>query len=342
MLILKKPTRLDYCQYLLSSQINYTLTNFADHSWHFTHDQLNRFLRDEKMTPRLVWEQTKEQIILSEDGYLLFDDTVSDKNYSFVIELVRRQYSGNAKSVIKGIGIVTCLYVNPELNKFWLIDYRIFAPDEDGKTKLDHAKEMFDLALHSKKLSFRAVLMDTWYATRQLMMHIERSGKLYYCPLQANRQVDEGDGTAINYRRVDSLSWSSEQELSGKNVHVKDFPKGHRVQLFRLVVSKDRTDYVVTNDATQNSTDDTQKVCAIRWKIEQLHREVKQITGLESCQCRKSRIQRNHIACAMLVWCRFKELAYAGGETVYQIKFGQMSDYLIQQLKSPSVKMAFA
>ncbi|KAM3114666.1 transposase [Phormidesmis sp. 146-33] len=25
-------TRLDYCQYLLVSQINYTLTNFADHS----------------------------------------------------------------------------------------------------------------------------------------------------------------------------------------------------------------------------------------------------------------------------------------------------------------------
>ena len=342
MLLLKKPTRLDYCQYLLSSQINYTLTNFADHSQHFTHDQLNRFLKDEKMTPRLIWEQTKEQIILSPNGYLIFDDTVSDKNYSMVMELVRRQWSGNAKSVIKGIGIVTCLYVNPELNQFWLIDYRIFAPAEDGKTKLDHAQEMFDLALHSKELSFCAVLMDTWYATRQLMMHIERSGKIYYCPLQDNRQVDEGDGTIINYRRVDSLSWSPEEKLSGKNIHVKDFPKGHRLQLFRLVVSKDRTDYVVTNDLTQNSTDDTQKVCATRWKIEQLHREVKQITGLESCQCRKSRIQRNHVACAMLVWCRFKELSYATGETVYQIKFGQLKDYLIQQLKSPSVKMAFA
>ena len=84
--------------------------------------------------------------------------------------------------------------------------------------------------------------------------------------------MDEGDGTAINYQPVDSLSWNPAEELSGKNVHVKDFPKGHRLQLFRLVVSKDRTDYVVTNDVTQNSTDDTQKVCAIRWKIEQLHR----------------------------------------------------------------------
>ena len=230
MLFLRKPTRLDYCQYLLSSQINYTLTNFADHSRHFTHDQLNRFLKDEKMTPRLVWEQTKGQIIFSPNGYLIFDDTISDKNYSARIELARRQYSGNTKSVIKGIGIVTCIYANPEVDKFWLVDYRIFSPAEDGKTKLDHAREMFDLSIHSKQIEFRSVLMDTWYATRALMMHIERSGKIYYCLLQDNRQVDEGDGKVVNYRRVDSLSWSEAETLQGKNAHVKDFPKGHRLQ----------------------------------------------------------------------------------------------------------------
>ncbi len=342
MVISTRPTRLDYCQYLVSSQINYTLTNFAEHSAKFSHDQLNRFLRDDNLTPRLIWEQTKGQIITSPNGYVLFDDTVADKNHSRAIELVRRQWSGNTHSVIRGIGIVTCIYVNPELGKFWLLDYRLFAPAEDGKTKLDHAKEMFDLALHSKQLAFRAVLMDTWYATRQFMLHIERNGKIYYCPVQANRQVDEGDGTVVKYHPVDGLEWSREEKACGKNVHVKDFPKGHRLQLFRLVVSTDHTDYVVTNDTTQHSTDDTREVCAIRWKIEQLHREVKQVTGLERCQCRTGRIQRNHIACALLVWCRFKELAYETGRTVYQIKFGQLSDYLIEQLKSPSVKMARA
>jgi len=50
----------------------------------------------------------------------------------------------------------------------------------------------------------------------------------------------------------------------------------------------------------------------------------------------------NRIAGAMLVWCRFKELAYVTGRTSYQIKFGQLSDYLIGQLKSPSLKMALA
>lgn len=301
----------------MSSQINYTLTNFADHSLKFSHDQLNRYLRDDKLTPRLVWEQTRGQIIQSPNAYLIFDDTVADKNHSRSIELVRRQSSGNTHSVIRGIGIVTCIYVNPETDQFWLIDYRLFAPGEDGKTKLDHATEMFDLVIHHKQLEFRCVLMDTRYASRQFMLHIERQGKIYYDPVQDNRQVDEGDGTIVTYQRVDALQWSEEEKLRGKNVHVKDFPKGHRLQLFRLVVSTDRTDYIVTNDVTQDSTAETREVCAIRWKIEQLHREAKQVTGLERCQCRKSRIQRNHIACAMLVWCWFKELAYQSGRTVY-------------------------
>jgi hypothetical protein len=99
--------------------------------------------------------------------------------------------------------------------------------------------------------------------------------------------MDEGEGTPVTYQRVDTLAWTEEEKACGKNVHVKDFPKGHRLQLFRLVVSKDRTDYIVTNDVTQHSTDDTQRVCAIHWKIEQLHREAKQVTGFERCQCRK-------------------------------------------------------
>lgn len=337
-------TRLDYCQYLLSSQINYTLTNFADHSQRFSHDQLNRFLRNQKLKPRLVWEQVKDSIRFSENGYLLFDDTVADKNYSFAIELVRRQYSGNTKSIIKGIGIVTCLYVNAETNQFWLIDYRIFCPEADRKSKLDHVQEMFDNAINHKKLLFRTVLMDSWYATTKLMLHFERSDKIYYCPLKADRLADEGFGETAKptYQRVDSLTWSETELETGKNVHLNKFPRRHRLQLFRLVVSTDRTDYVVTNDKTQNSTDETQKVCAIRWKIEQLHREVKQTTGLEKNQCRKQRIQRNHIACALLVWCRFKQLMYETGNTVYQIKFGQLSDYLIQQLKHPSITMQLA
>ncbi len=339
---MKKPvTRLDYCQYLLVSQINYTLTNFADHCEQFSHDAINRYLGDERVTPRLVWENVRGQVVPTPCGYVLFDDTVLDKNASFAIALVRRQYSGNAKAVIKGIGVVTCVYVNPALDQFWLIDYRIYDPDGDGKSKLDHVRDMLVNSVYQKQLPFEAVLMDTWYATRDLMLFIESLRKFYYCPLKDNRQVDDSSGTQ-SYRRVDSLVWSTETLAHGKTIKIKGFPKDHKVRLFRVEVSTHRTDWVVTNDQTQDATEATQEACGFRWKIEQLHREGKQVTGLERCQCRKARIQRNHIGCAFLVWVRLKALAAQTGRTVYQLKHGLLDDYLIQELKSPSLKMVLA
>jgi hypothetical protein len=336
-----KVSRLDYCQYLLASQINYTLTNFADHCERFSHDAVNRYLRGERITPRLVWDNVRSQVVETARGYLVFDDTVLDKNYSSAIELVRRQYSGNAHAVIRGIGVVTCVYVNPETDQFWLIDYRTYDPAGDGKTKLDHVREMLQNVAHQKQLPFQAVLIDAWYATKDLMLLIESLGKIYYCPLKDNRQVDDSHG-ARAYRRVDSLEWTAAELAHGKRLKIKGFPREHKVQCFRVAVTTNRTDYVVTNDLAQDSTEAAQEACGFRWKIEQLHREGKQLTGLERCQCRKARIQRNHIGCALLVWVRFKELAAHTGRTMYQLKHGLLDEYLIQQLKNPSLRMALA
>jgi len=211
----------------MATQINYTLTNFAEHSSKFSHDKINGFLRGEKITPRLIWENVESQLITSKSAYLIFDDTVLDKNFSFKIELVRRQYSGNAKKVIKGIGVVTCIYVNPEIDQFWLIDYRIYEPDNDGKTKLEHAQDMLLNAIHHKQIPFQAILMDTWYATKNIMLLIESLNKQYYCPLKNNRQVDEFAGLQ-SYQRVDSLEWSREELNKGKTIKSKVFPKNTR------------------------------------------------------------------------------------------------------------------
>lgn len=338
----KQPvTRLDYCQYLLSSQINYTLTNFAEHTDKFSHDAVNRYLSGEHITPRLVWENVKGDVVQVAEGYLVFDDTVIDKNYSFKVDLVRRQYSGNAHGIIKGIGVVTCVYVNPILDQFWIVDYRIYDPSGDGKTKLDHVDEMLKHGVYSKQLLFRTVLMDSWYATKDLMMLIESLDKLYYCPLKDNRQVDDSGGTQP-YDRVDKLKWSEEEKQHGKMVKIKGFPKEHKVKLFRVALSTQRTDYVVTNDMAQDDTQAVQKVCSLRWKIEQFHRETKQVSGVEGCQCRNARIVRNHIGCAILVWVRLKRVAQETRRTIYQVKHNLLSDYLRQQLRSPTIKMSLA
>lgn len=337
----ERVTRLDYCQYLLASQINYTLTNFAEHAEKFSHDAANRYLAGDEIRPRLVWENVKAQVVQTSYGFLVFDDTVIDKNFSKNIELVRSQYSGNAHKVIKGIGVVTCVYVNPKIDQFWIIDYRIYDPDGDGKSKLDHMKDMLLNCVYQKELLFWAVLMDSWYASKDMMLQIERLGKIYYCPLKNNRQVDESGGNEP-YQRVDSLTWTKGEEQHGKLIKIKGFPGSHKVKLFRVVLSTQRTDYIVTNEMEQDNVEVVQDVCDFRWKVEQFHRETKQLTGLQGNQCRKARIVRNHIGCAILVWIRLNQVAVETQRTVYQVKHGLLSDYLRQQLKSPSVQMCLA
>ncbi len=119
--------RLDYCQFLLVTQTNYTLTYFAEHKPRYSHDAVKQYLETDKVTASRVWESVRGQVAASKEGYLAFDAAVLDKSSSFRIELVRRQYSGNAQAVIKGMGVVTCVYINPTTDQFWIIDYRIYA-----------------------------------------------------------------------------------------------------------------------------------------------------------------------------------------------------------------------
>lgn len=330
-----KITHEDYCQFLLVSQTNFTQTYFAEHRDDVSHDDLNRMMRQAKLSPRELRDKVRGELILSENGYVLFDDVVLDKNHSFAIEGVRRQWSGNAKKVIQGIGIVTCVYVNPDANRFWITDFRLYDPERDGKSKIEHVLDMWQTLIHVAQIPFSTVLMDSWYATMKLMKQIEADEKIYYCPLKSNRQVSLDPDTP--YQRVDSIEWSEHTLSTGRLVHLKQFPKGHHVKLFRIAVSTHRTDYVVTNDITQDSASATHEETRIRWKIEEFHRQLKQISGIEACQCRKQRAQRNHILCAMLVWVRLAQVAQQQHTNVYQLKQGLLDDYIRAELRNPSI-----
>jgi hypothetical protein len=308
---------------------------------HVSHDLVKLYLERERLTASVVWGQVKSDIVTSDDGYVVFDDTVLDKNHSRHIESVRWQYSGNAHGVIRGIGLVNCIYVNPETQQFWVIDFRIFDPEKDGKGKIDHVQDMLNNLIFHKKLPFQTVLMDTWYATSGLMLLINDHKKKFYCPIKKNR-LAKSPNTDGKYISIRDLEWSSDEIHQGKIVRLKGMPEHLRMKMFSVAVSSNRTDFVVTNDNLQHCTDDTKKICAIRWFVEQFHREIKQLTGVDKCQCRKHRIQRNHIACAIQVWVMLKKLAYKTGQTVYQIKKDLMKNYLINELRNPSVLMRFS
>ena len=336
----KQPLFSDYCQFLLASFHNFTQTYFADHTSKWSHDQLNRLLREERVSAGDLWCSVKNDIEFDPDGYLLFDDTVVAKPYAKAIQPVRRQWSGSEKRVVEGIGIVTCVYVNPKTHAYWIIDYRLYDVDRDGKTKLDHLLDMLRNAHFVKRLAFRTVLIDLWYASMNVLKAIEALSKVYYAPLKRNRLVSTS--IASGYQRVETLTWTPAEASEGRLVHLNKFPKGHQVKVFRIVSASGRTEYIATNDLSESDTQATREKCRLRWKIEQLHRELKQTTGIGNCQCRKHRAQRNHIACCLWVWVSLKRAARAAGQTIYQLKESLLHDYMRQQLHKPTISVNIA
>jgi hypothetical protein len=228
-------SKLDYSQFLLSSQVNYTLTHLADHLQKFSHDTITRYLGGVTLRPRHLWEKVAPLLEQHEEAFLLFDDTVLDKSFGPQIEMTQKQWSGNAHGIVRGIGLVSCVYVHPHSGHFWVMDYRVYDPQQDGRSTLDHVQAMFESAI-SRGVRFQTVLMDSWYASKPLMLLFDGHGKRFYCPIKSDRQVDDSGGTQP-YRRVDSLEWGEAELVQGKKVKLRGFPKEYKVQLFRVVVS---------------------------------------------------------------------------------------------------------
>jgi len=192
-----KINRIDCFQPLLSSQANNAMTNFTNHGAGFSHDCMNSLLLKENLTRRIVWDHGKGDIVHSPNGCLIFDDSASDENHSHRIELAQKQYSGNAHGLIKGIGIVNCLHVNPNNGKYWIVDYRIFNPGDDGKTRLEHVHEMPKAAVGNKSLTCSRMPCDGWHGSEKLMPFTGSTGKFYCCSLENTRLADDSGGEHV-------------------------------------------------------------------------------------------------------------------------------------------------
>ena len=54
--------------------------------------------------------------------------------------------------------------------------------------------------------------------------------------------------------------WTEEEPQHGKVIKIKGFPGAYKVKLFRVVLSTQRTDYLVTNNLAQDNTQVVQEV----------------------------------------------------------------------------------
>jgi hypothetical protein len=328
-------TKRQYVEYLICTIGNYTSSNLAEHLDDVSHDVITDYLSNECHTARGLWELVIRLIEDSPEAFLLVDDSVQDKRYSRFIELVKLQYSGAEHGLVRGIGIVNLVHSAGAEKDFYPMDYRIYAPDQDGKTKNDHFAEMVINAVLAKKIKAKRILFDSWYASAENLKLVHRLSLVFFTTLKSNRMVSlSKEGGWIH---LDEIEWTADRLQNGVMVKLKEVP--FKVQLFKVVATDGDIDWVITNCPDETlTTQAAQEASDVRWQIEELHRGLKQLTGTEKCQCRKARSQRNHIACCYHAWLSLKVKAKSLGKTLYQTKEDLLSDYLRAELAAPRIQ----
>lgn len=258
-----------YVDFLIASQKQYSGSELSKVSpTEISHDSVNRWLRKNKLTPKIVW-QTAASLVDPETGYLIIDDSVLDKPYSRKMALVKSQYSGKHHGLVNGIDLVNMLWTDGE--KMIPVDYRAYDPTRDGKTKNNHACEMLDYA-EKRGFSPDYVLMDSWYSSIDNLKNIHRKGWRFIAALKSNRLVSLVQGT---YLPVSDLDWTT--KLAHK-VWLKEFGW---VMVSKIVFKNEDVTYVATNDLSLKNPEAIRRHNDHRWKIETFHRGIKQCCGIE-------------------------------------------------------------
>ena len=305
-----------YCAFLRITSQRYSSLALSEVSpYKLSHDSISRWLEEAHIQPKDIWKEANHQV-LSTSGVLVADETVLNKSRSQKIELVRWQYSGTEHDIVRGIGMLNFLWVDEE-NDVCPMDVRIWEPKEDGKTKNDHFRELLKIAKR-RGVKPMAVVADSWYSSLDNVKCIRELGWKWVMGLRKNRVINRGE-------KLEKLTIPEE----GLKVHLRGYGW---IYVYRFVAQNGRTDYYGTT--IQNPTrEEIQSLVQKRWQIEVFHRELKQTCGLECCQARTSRSQRNHIVLSVLGWIRQADVRKKMHLSFYQQQWEVVKEAIARQMK---------
>ena len=160
-----------------------------------SHDQVTRFLSERTYTSKDLWLEVKPTIrkIESDEGVLLFDDTMQEKPYTDENEVMCWHYDHSKGRSVQGFNLLNCLYQVEEISipvAFEVISKPIEYSDLKTKkrkrkslvTKNELMREMVTVCVKNQ-LKFRFVLFDIWFASVENMLHIKKTHaeRFYVC-----------------------------------------------------------------------------------------------------------------------------------------------------------------
>jgi len=293
-----------YCSFLQVTSQKYSSIGLSEVSpVELSHDAISRWLEHTNFQPKDIWEAAEKEVIGSK-GVIIADDVVLNKSRSEKMELTAWQYSRTEHDIVKGIGVLNMLWKNSE-ESVTPMDYRIYHPPTDGKTKNDHFRDMLGLA-KKRGVCPCAVLADTWYSSLDNLKYIRDLGWIWVMPLRKNRAVGRK-------QKIEDLDIPED----GSYIHLRGYGW---ITVYKFVTTNGRIDYIGTN-MDSPTRENVEALVKDRWSIEVFHRELKQTCGIERCQSHYGRAQRNHIGLSILSWMRKNQIRNLQHISLYQQKW---------------------
>lgn len=314
----------DYINFLIATQKAFSCTEAArvqpDKVNRASHDAILRILyRFEPISDRL-WDEAKPFVDKTR-GCLVIDDTTLDKPYANKMDLVSYHWSGKHHRVVKGINLQSLIWTDGD--SLIPIDYSLYDKAKTGMTKNDHFRAML---LKAKQREFcpEYVLFDSWYASLDNLKLIRKLDWLWLTRLTPSRLVDpDGNGNRpLNEVRI---------EEQGSLIHLKAYGW---IKVFKLVSKERGIEYWATNHLKMNELDRL-SLSDKGWLIEDYHRGIKQFCGVEKCQARTEKAQRNHILFSLQAFLRIERFCFRTGLTWFEAKIGIVREAVKTYLRFP-------
>lgn len=292
-----------------------------------SHDKISRFLTKLNGNRKELWHEVKplvRQMEQSESCNLIIDDTIEEKPYSDINEIVNYYYSHSKHMQVKGINILSAI---AGFSKVAIpIDYHIVKKTEEvidpktGKARIvsevsknEVARDFIFQALRNK-VNFKYVLADIWFSSSENMEYIHRMNRKFIFGCKTNRMV-KFDKV---WHKLRDLPLADEQVIY---CYIKDvnFPVAITKKVFTNADLSTGEIYLISNDL-ELSGSDLYSVYQKRWVIEEYHKSIKQNAALAKSPTKVIKTQSNHIYCSILAFVKLEKLKIASTLNHFALK----------------------
>jgi hypothetical protein len=333
-----------YSDYLISSFGQTTATGLAALlNQEISHDAVQRFLSAEKQSSADLWGIVKPHVrqIESAEGVLIIDDSIAEKPYTDVNEIVCWHYDHTQGRTVKGIHFVSCLYHSQGLSLpvgFEIVTKtEVYTDPKDGKEKRRSQRtrnEMYRDLVHQavqNQIAFTYVLNDVWFSSAENMKFLKNTlEKEFVMPIKTNRKValSESAKQAGRYQRVETLELEASRPIV---IYVEEvpFPLLLLKQVFTNEDGSTGILYLVSSDTTLDG-DGMTTLYHKRWNVEPYHKSLKQNASLQKSPTQTVTTQTNHFFAAL---CGYVKLELLKGNT-HLNHFALKSKLYLQALHS--------